>query len=268
MMQADVGKVVQTWMDFVRLPYTLSFYELGSGGLTGVQFLVFLPFLIILKKPGKLFNRRERNVPVLLFALLFLLAGSFFTGSIRFMYIALVLLSIYTVLVFHSLENKIATYLLYIIIGLNIITGFGYHERIYRSHYLYSGKVDAWEYKTVGFPSYPAVTFVNTYTPEGSNILVVGETRGYYLKRPYRISSALDYSILKKYLAGTPDYTDFVSALKKDDIHFIIFNRQEFERLQKAYKRLSEKEMEQAILFLNTLKPVYHKGELYVLQVK
>jgi len=262
-MKTDVGKNIHSVRDLITFPYTLSFYELGSGGIVGAQFLIFLPFLI-LKKQKKRF--------LLVFSLLFLLVGANFTASIRFMYIAFAILSIYTIRVYQSLDIlgiKIMKYLFFLIIGLNVITSFGLHERSYRAYYLYSGKLDIEQYKAFGFPSYPAVAYINTNAPKDSKVLVVGEARNYYLKRPYSVSSGADYSILKKYLSVSHTYHDFINALKQDNIHYIIYNSQEFDRLQKAYNRLTEEEIRKYSNFLNELKrkPVFKERDLYVFKI-
>lgn len=265
-MKTDVGQMIHSLKDLLKLPYTLSFYEIGSGGLMGAQFLIFLPFLILNKK-------RQENLFLSVFALLFLLAGCYFTSQVRFMYAAIVLLAIFTVLVYETLDApglKIMKYLFFLIIGLNLVTAFGYHERIYRAHYLYSGKsasID--EYLEVVFPSYPATAYVNKNTPGDANILLIGEARNYYLKRPYYVSSGIDYSMLKKYLSAGPLYQDFIAALKQDKIAYIIYNAGEFQRLQKNYHCLTEEEAARAADFLNRLTQVFKdpKGELYVFQI-
>ncbi len=189
------------------------------------------------------------------------------------MYAAFVLLAIFTVMVYESLdapELKIMKYLFFLIIGLNLVTAFGYQERIYRAHYLYSGKsASIEEYLGIVFPSYPAIAYVNKNTPGNANILLVGEARSYYLKRPYYVSSGIDYSILKKYLSAGPRFQDFFAALKQEKIDYIIYNAGEFQRLQTDYHCLSEEEAIRATDFLYRLKQVFKdpKGELYVFQI-
>lgn len=267
-MKTDVGRMIHSLADLVKLPYTLSFYEMGSGGLIGAQFLIFLPFIIITIK-----RRENEKLRLLPFALLFLLVGCYFTAQARFMYAAFVLLAIFTVMVYESLDApglKIMKYLFFLIIGLNLVTTFGYQERIYRAHYLYSGKsASINEYLAVVFPSYPAIAYVNKNTPADSNILLVGEARNYYLKRPYYVSSGIDYSILKKYLSAGPAFQDFIAALKKDQIRYIIYNAKEFNRLLEGYQCLTQEEAARSGDFLNRLNPVFkdRNGELYVFEI-
>ena len=270
-MKSDVGQIIHSLKDLFKLPYTLSFYELGSGGLIGAQFLIFLPFLILMKK-------RPRQFFLLIFALLFLVVGSYFTFQVRFMYAAFVLLAIFTAIVYESLDvtlemgmgSRIMKFFFFLVIVLNLAVSFGYQERIYRAYYLYSGKsASISDYLDVVFPSYPAFDFVNKNTPKNANILLVGEARNYYLKRPYFVSSGIDYSIIKKYISAGPAFQDFIAALKQDKIAYIIYNAVELQRLQKEYGCLSDEELATSIDFFNRLKPVFKgpKGNLYVYEI-
>lgn len=269
--KSDVGQVIHSLKDLFKLPYTLSFYELGSGGLIGAQFLIFLPFLILMKKkPDQSF--------LLVLALVFLLPGFYFSSQARFMYAAFVLLAIFTAIVYEFLDETykmgMVSYSLkfffFLIIVLNLATSFGYQERIYRAYYLYSGKsASVGEYLEVVFPSYPAFDFVNKNTPENAVVLLVGEARNYYLKRPYFVSSGVDYSIIKKYISAGPAFQNFIAALKQDKIAYIIYNDSEFRRLQKEYGCLSDDELAKSLDFFNRLKPIFKdaKGNLYVYEI-
>jgi predicted nucleic acid-binding Zn finger protein len=262
-MKTDVGRLIHTWQDLLKLPYTLSFYELGSGGLIGVQFLIFLPFLIIIRK-------KAGNSFLFVFALLFLAVGSCFTSQVRFMYAACTILAIFTAFIYQSLSQagpKIMKILFFIIIGLNLVASFGYHERIYRAYYLYSGKSsDIDQYIQEVFPSYPAFNFVNKNLPENARILLVGEARNYYLKRPYYASSGIDYAMIKKYLSPGTTFAEFKAALKKDKITHIIFNAGEFQRLKREYRCLDDYEETLLIAFFKQLQPIFinPNGNLYV----
>lgn len=258
LMKADVGQTVRSLLDFAKLPYTLSFREIGSGGLVGAQFLIFLPFLVI---------KKQKKPDLLAFSLVFLAAGAFFTGSIRFMYIAFCLLAIYTVRVYESLDWKILKYLFFIIIGINLFTAFGYHERIYRAHTLYSGKISIEQYKAMGFPTYEAVDFVNKKTKKDAGVLLVGEPRGFYLERRYRTASAVDSWILKKYLDENKTQKDFCEALKREGFHYIIFNRNESMRLQEHYNRFSPEQWKRWSGIASGLKRIFDKEGVYVYEL-
>ncbi|MEN8222289.1 MAG: hypothetical protein ABFR36_03435, partial [Acidobacteriota bacterium] len=261
-MRGDVGVLIHSIKDIFMLPYTLSFRELGSGGLMGVQFLVFLPFLIMIKK--------VRRPVYLYFSFILLFTGAFFTSSIRFEFIAVALLSIYVIHVYEDPDLKWAGVLqimLFILIALNIVTAFGYHERIYKAADLYSGKLDMEEYKTEMLPSYSAISYINQQTPEDAGILIAGDARNFYLQRKYYVSSAIDYSILKGYLSEASDIVDFIKALREDGIDYILYNKSEFLRLNKKYYRLSGEESGKFSRFIKYLTPVFSRKYSFVFKI-
>lgn len=257
LMKADVGTMFHSPIDVVKFPYTLSFGQLGFGGIVGAQFLIFLPFLLLVRE------RLKKNWYLLLFAVLTLYAGGFFTGSLRFLYIVFVFLTLYLAVIYESLGQKIVKYLFFIIICMNFITALASQEQMYRSYQLYFQKLDVEEYKAFIFPAYPGFAYVNRHTGPGSRVMLVGEARNYYLHRPYLVSSSIDYSILKKYLQQSENAEAFLSTLRNDKIDYIILNLGEFNRLQRQYHRLGEIEWNKITLFLRHLqsKLVFqHKG--------
>jgi hypothetical protein len=258
LLERDAKKLFYSFTDVIKFPYTLSFSELGSGGIVGPLFLIFLPFLVV---------KKEKRLFLLLFSLLILLVGANFKLSIRVWTIAFIFLSIYVVIAYEFLTYQIMKYLFFIIIGLNVVNAFGLQEFLYRSFNLFSGQLSIEEYKTLTFPTYKAIAFVNKNTPENSRALLVGEAKSYYLKRPYYVSSGYDFSILKKYLEKSSNVNEFITALKADGIDFIIFNRWEFRRLQQDYNRLTREEFNQSLDFLQRLKAVFQEEGVFVFAI-
>jgi hypothetical protein len=260
LLEQDAKKLFHSFTDVLEFPFSLSFRELGSGGIVGPLFLMFLPFLVV---------KREKRLFLLGVALLTLLVGANFKLSTRVWYIAFIFLSIYVTIAYEAISQKIMTVLFFIIIGFNVLTAFGLHEYLYRSYSLFSGKLGVEEYKSVTFPTYKAIAFANKEIPPGSVVLIVGEAKNYYLKRPYRVASGYDYSILKKYLEKSRTAEEFAAAIKADGIEYIIINVFEFNHLQKSYKRLTEEEHKKALTFLKILPRVFRqeKDGVYVLRI-
>jgi hypothetical protein len=260
LLEQDAKKLFHSLTDVLKFPISISFEELGSGGIVGPLFLMFLPFLVI---------KREKRLLLLGFALLTLLVGANFKLSTRVWYIAFIFLSIYAAIAYESISQKIMTVLFFIIIGFNVLTAFGLHEHLYRSYSLFSGKLSVEEYKADAFPTYRAIAFANKEIPPGSPILIVGEAKSYYLKHPYSVASGYDYSILKKYLEKSRTVEEFIAAVKADGFEYIILNLFEFNRLQRDYKRLTEVEHKKALAFLNVLPRVFReeKDGVYVLRI-
>ena len=258
LLEGDAKKLFYSFTDVIKFPYTLSFSELGSGGIVGPLFLIFLPFLVV---------KKEKRVFLLLFSLLILLLGANFKLSIRVWTIAFIFLSIYVVIAYESITHQIMKYLFFIIIGLNVVNAFGLQEYLYRSFNLFSGQLGIEEYKASTFPTYKAIAFVNEKTPENSRVLLVGEAKSYYLKRPYYVSSGYDFSILKKYLEKSSNNREFIAALRADRIDYIIFNAREFHRLQKGYHRLTGEEFNRGLDFLKSMMPVFRDEGVFVFAI-
>jgi hypothetical protein len=264
LLKNDARKLFYSLKDVVKFPLSISFEELGSGGVVGPLFLMFLPFLLV---------KREKRLLLLLMALLTIFTGAFLKLSTRVWYIAFIFLSIYVVAAYesisHALPRRILTVLFFVIVGFNLMTSYGLQEFLYRSFTLNAGQVDTEQYKGSVFPAYKAFAYANRNLPPDVRVLVVGEGRSYYLKRPYRVASGYDYCILRKYLGKSSDMNGFLRALQTDGIGYIIFNRLEFQRLQEQYHRMPEAELKRTIQYLNALEPVFQveKDGLSILKI-
>jgi hypothetical protein len=250
-LQAEVGRIVHTPGDFFKLPYSLSFYAYGYGGLVGPFFLIFLPFLLLLPVAQKKW---------LLWALLVLAITPFFTGSLRFVYAAFVLLAIFSLQAYEALGGRILKTIFYLLIVVNFVMGFALLEKFYLAHYMLSGKYSSQQYKEYFFPAYPVFAYINANAPPGAKILLAGEARSYYLKRPYQVSSAMDYCILKKYLEPSLTSGEFVSAMQKEGFSYLVVNFSELQRLQKNYAILTAVEQDKLLYFLSSLAPLFCRG--------
>ncbi len=80
-------------------------------------------------------------------------------------------------------------------------------------------------------PYYPAVKYVNTQLPEGSKVLFVGESRGYYCKKGYIASSVFDKTPIVEWanMSDTPE--ELRKIFYKNQITHILFNKSEAKRL-------------------------------------
>jgi hypothetical protein len=258
LLEKDARKLFYSLKDVLRFPLTLSFGELGSGGIVGPLFLMFLPFLAV---------KKEKRVFLLIFSLLTLVVGANFKLSIRVWAIAFIFLSMYVTIAYEFLDHKFIKVLFFILIGFNVLTAFGLQEYLYGSYRLYSGRLNIEEYKAQTFSTYKAIAFVNARTSSEARVMLVGEARSYYLKRPYYVSSGYDFSILKKYLERSKTPLEFLAALKADGIDYIIFNRSEFQRLQMGYHRLSEEEYHRSLDFLKRLPSIFQEEGVFVFRL-
>jgi hypothetical protein len=258
LLQAEVGRIVHTPVDFINLPYTLSFYAYGYGGLVGPFFLIFLPFLLL---------RSFAQKKWLLWALLVLAIAPFFTASLRFIYVIFVLLAVFSLQAYEAAGGRTLKTIFYLLIAINFVMGFALLEKFYQAHYMLSGKFSARQYKEQFFPAYPVFAYVNANAPPGTKILVAGEARSYYLKRPYQVSSAMDYCILKKYLEPSLTSGEFVSAMQKDGFSYLVVNFSELQRLRKRYANLTVIEEEKLFYFLRSLAPLFRQGSVCLYKI-
>jgi hypothetical protein len=250
-MQDDVGAMARAPADALRLPYDLSFFNHGYGGLVGPLFLVFLPFLLL----GPL---RERKW--LFWALLVLALAPFFTASLRFVYVAFVVLAIFATRAYETAGGRLLKAVFHLLIAMNFIMGFAMLEKFYQAHSLLGGTYSPEQYRERFFPAYPAIAYVNRAAPPGAQVLVVGETRNFFLKRPYRLSSALDHCIVKKYLGEGRGAPEFFAAIRSDGFSWLLVNFSELERLQAEYAILTAAEKERLLYFLSMRAPVFRQG--------
>ena len=272
-LKQDAKKLFYSFKDLMKFPAAISFEELGSGGRVGPLFLIFLPFLAF-GIPSTRQKFKGRNSPFVLlgFALFTLLIGGYAKLSTRVWYIAFLIMSIYVALAYEELHEqspgavrKVMTVIFFTVVGFNVVNGFGLQEFLYRSHDLFTGKVGIAEYKSLTFPASQAFEFVNENTPVDARVLLVGEGRSYYLKRPYDLASGYDYSILKRYLSHSQLPGELSRALKAEGFKYIVFDSVEFQRLQQQYNRLSMEEADRVIAFLKQLPVLFNKEGVLVL---
>ncbi len=130
-MRKDVGRIIRNSYQAFTFPYYVSFYAFGSGGKIGPLLLVFLPFLAFFRFPKpELFT----------FSILSFYSGAFFTGSVRFMYFALIFLLPYVVIVLERFEQKFLKIVFIVIVSLNLISSLAMLERYYKASSLYTFK--------------------------------------------------------------------------------------------------------------------------------
>lgn len=257
-LQSDVGRTYSSFKQILKLPYDLSFSEKGSGGKVGPLFIIFLPFLLLAPPLQKKW---------LIFSLLALLATPFFSASLRFAYFAFVFLTIYCLYAFEASATRFLKWVFFTVLAVNFFMGAALLERVYSSHLLWSGKFSPEEYKADRFPTYPLFSYINANVPSGAKILIAGEARNFYLRRPYQVSSALDYGILKKYLPQARDAKAFVAAIKNDGFSYLAINFFELQRLQAKYANMAAGEEKKLMAFLRNLTPVFSRGPVSLYEI-
>ncbi len=257
-MQEDVGRIVQAPAAAIRWPYALSFFNHGYGGLVGPFFLIFLPFLLL----GPLQEKKW-----LFWALLILACAPFLTASLRFVYVAFVVLAIFSLRAFEAASGKLLKIVFYVLLAINFAMGVALLEKFYSFHSAWSGAFSPEQYRQHFFPTYPAFAYINAKAPPQAKILLVGEARNFYLQRPYLLSSALDYCILHRYLASSRDSNEFFAAIRKDGFSYLLVNFFELERLQAKYANMAAGEEKKLKDFLRARAPVFSRGPVNLYEI-
>ncbi len=98
-------------------------------------------------------------------------------------------------------------------------------------------------------------------------MLIVGEARGYYMKRPYTISSALDYSCVREYVNKSLSGDEFFKLLREDNYRFLLVSVPELLRLTKEYKVLKSSEVKKLFSFLRNKRPAFTVGKILIYSV-
>jgi hypothetical protein len=193
-----------------------------------------------------------------------LLLGAFFGEAFRYIYVVFVLLAMYVGYAYEQIRFRVKTALFTLVVFINSILAITMVETLFGARFIFFDKNSAHQYRVENFPTYAAYDLVNTETPPDSRILVAGEARTYYLKRPYMAASALDYSILKKYIRKSTTPVQFTRVIKEDGYDYLLFNIEEFMRLQKGYQRLTEPEVNKLFGFFKQIQPHKKVGPTYI----
>jgi len=190
---------------------------------------MFLPLAFGLPAPRRL----------LAFALLLFVAAGFFTASMRFVFIAVVIMAGYVVKILEIRSSKVLTALFAIVLLVNGAVAVIQQESLSRAHPLLAGKVSIPQYLAEQFPAYPLIDHINRTVPAEAHILVAGESRNFYLQRRYSVSSALDHSLLRPFLNGSGDAATFFRSLAAAGYSHLLIDLRQMERMVREYQVLT-----------------------------
>ena len=259
-MVKDVGRIVGNLRNFLRLPYDLSYRFYGFGGGIGPLFLALLPLLLI---------SRRRGLPkdLLLFPLAVLLLGTPFTGSLRFLFIAFVLLSLP---VAYLLEERPTLLLRLLFLGgvlFHSALGLVVQERVFSASSLWSGSKTEREFLEERFPASALYRWINKSLPRTSRILILGEGRSFSLHRPYQIGSALDYLPERDLFDRCLTSDDYLQGLKGRGYTHLFVHFGELERIGALYKGWGRRETDLLLSLSLQKKPLWKRGKMELFEI-
>lgn len=127
------------------------------------------------------------------------------------------------------------------------------------------GFMDRDSYLRRKIDSYAALSYLNANLPMDSNVLMIGDQRGYYLRRHYLAPMALLPTPLKGWADGSPDGEGLRKKLVESGYTHLFFNRREAERL-KGYGVLDLTERGRAVWedMLGRLPRFWDSGDILV----
>ncbi|MBI4800916.1 MAG: glycosyltransferase family 39 protein [Elusimicrobia bacterium] len=102
------------------------------------------------------------------------------------------------------------------------------------------GQVSKEEYLSRTQPGYPyshysALQFINEKTDPGSKVLIAGDSRSFYLKKDFVVSSVFDKTPLVEYAAASKTGEEMYARMKADGITHLLLNVAEAVKLGKGY---------------------------------
>lgn len=232
---SDPAPIALTMSNVFLFPWKYTMGVLQQETRVGPLFLIFLPLLL-------LYKARDKKLQVLLvyFVVIFLPWVTIGKGYQRFFLhgtgVVSIIIASYIVSLASPLIKKC-------VIALVCVLGF---FNIINALYLQKTSMDPLGYlvgqETMSSylscmrmsypdPYYPAYDWVNHNAPPDSTVLIVGETRGFYLERPYVASIAGFVHPFVSVVQGAATGEKLYSRLTSDGIHYMVLNASEARRL-------------------------------------
>jgi hypothetical protein len=164
--------------------------------------------------------------------------------------------------------RKLLSILIFTAVIWNLFIGFGINEKAFHSFELLMGKTGIEEYKVQEIPAYKSISFINQNASSTERFLLLGNSAGYYLKRPYINVSNWKEAIkmLSRYLSTARTPAEFATALKADRIDYIVFNAKELEHQTKT-QNLNPTEVQKIADVLKSMPAVFRENGVNVLAV-
>jgi len=246
-------------------------WQLGLDCLMGWIFVLFLPFIVFLKK---------LNLPTKIFLIYFTycyLTWFFFTYQEgRFILPAYTVLSLiggYLILNLPKLTlpfrgikltssaseeemNRGKKIFVFTLTGFLLILNL--HQFIAYTAFndpfdVFSGRKERETYLLEKVYYYPALRFMNKKLPPEAKILFIGDNRTYYCDKEVISNSPLDKDIIVELVRSSQDSEEVAEKLKKMGITHIYYSISEIKRVKETYSCLDWKTKKESDIFKNLL---------------
>jgi hypothetical protein len=281
-------------LTFINFPWDMTFhpFKFSSFSEIGPVFLIFLPFLIFLSLLFWIIRKRKHRKPpphvsfhylgwfvllLFIFWTITLPYTRYYIGGIAVLSVLIAYIIVTLIEITKGTHGSFSPkYLIILIIGFALIHNvylFVYREFMLFNPLPVSLRLKSMEdYLSSEVAYYPAAQFINKTLPSDVKILLLGETRSYYIERPMVLNTAFNKSIIVDLVSASQEISDLLTRLKNLGITHILFNSEEARRLQKAYTYFDfpgKREEDLYNTFVkNHLRPLFFKNEVYVFEVK
>lgn len=262
-------------LDYLKYPIELFTrpYQYGLTAVWGILFLISLPFLF--------FTTRNTQIRVLIFSSLFaFLLLMQFAKVPRYFLGSLLLLSIPTALgiekaVIHiRMVKKIFIPFLIPLLLLHLILQFDLQEKFFKGFQYLELKIGKksdnpdLDYLNV-IPYYRAAKFINHSLSPDHRIMILGEDRTFYIKRPFLACSFADKHPLIGMLKTKMAPTQIITRMHKQKITHLMYSEKGLKRLERLSRmyHLSDTQWEKLGHLLKHLKPIYRDHRYTVYQI-
>ena len=140
-------------------------------------------------------------------------------------------------------------------------------ERVFSASSLWSGAKTERRYLEERFPAAALYRWINTNLPPTSRILILGESRSFYLRRPFQVGSALDYLPERDLFDRCLTSDDYLQGLKGRGYTHLFVHFGELERLGAFYKGWGRRETELLLSLSLQKKPLWKWGSMELFEI-
>lgn len=196
------------FFDFLLFPWTVSLSDWPMGDWPGPAFILIAPWAVllrwhVLRKSEDGAGVRDAWLAALALAVAGCLAWCLSSHLVRYVVPALPFIALAAALAVEKGEHPVwlrrAGW-----VAVLIACGFDFQAAFRQggligSWSVLTGKTDRYTYLTTqrvtyGLPYYSAARFINENTPEDAKVLLLGESRAYYLERDFVAATVFDYN--------------------------------------------------------------------------
>ncbi|MDI6641459.1 MAG: glycosyltransferase family 39 protein, partial [Elusimicrobiota bacterium] len=236
MKSPDLRIIELTLSNILTFPWKYTMGELQQETYLGPIFLIFLPLVLFFKRINK--NIKYLYVYFCVFFVLW-----FFIGFAYCRFLVVGLPAICIIMAYYIISPNWNNLIRKCLIVFLIFTAF---ENIYYAALIQKSTMDPFGFvlglqskkdylltqrATYPCPYYQVVEWINENIPESDKILLLGECRGYYIKRKFLTHMVDVPNPLKEYCKDVNSGDELYIKLKKDGIAYILFNVPEARRL-------------------------------------